>query len=156
MAQDASLSSIKFYKNSSAYINCPVELNRPPSLLVAPSISSIDCGKFECEDSSNFTKFLQKLRDIIADHQANKGVSKHEQFGFFKLVGTLIQNAVCAIVTIFIMFYNLLPLMEGVLYLTRFILDKAIEISESETTIEVIMKERFRYRKRNCNKKIVS
>ena len=56
------------------------------------------------------------------------------------LIKALCQHTYSAGMNIIIMFYNLLPLFDGFVFLLRFILDKMIEICEAETTSDQVIK----------------
>lgn len=80
-------------------------------------------------------------REPLAEYQARKvGLPKDEQYTFAKLITALCQYSYNAGLTIFTMLYGMLPLLDGLLYLTRFILDKIIEITKSESTPQLIVK----------------
>ncbi|KAF2879829.1 hypothetical protein ILUMI_26356 [Ignelater luminosus] len=83
---------------------------------------------------------LESLREPLAEYQEKHGLSKNEQFGFITLMTSLCHHAYNAVITILTMLYNLLPLLEGFLYLARFILDKLIEICRTRETGEKVLK----------------
>lgn len=56
-----------------------------------------------------------------------------------ELIKNLCTHSYDAVLAIFTMLYNLLPFLNGFLYLLRFILDKLIEICKCEKKSEVIL-----------------
>lgn len=54
------------------------------------------------------------------------------------LVKALFTHSYQAVVAIFTMLYNLIPFLDGFLYLLRFVLDKLIEICKCETKSDLI------------------
>lgn len=54
------------------------------------------------------------------------------QYSFVMMVTSLCQHAYKAFVTIFTMLYHLTPLLEGFVYLGRFVLDKLIDICRAD------------------------
>ncbi|XP_044259479.1 uncharacterized protein LOC123007989 [Tribolium madens] len=87
-----------------------------------------------------FVNFLRRVRSPIAIYQEPKGISKSEQYSFIDLVKTLCQQAYMAVLVILTMFYNMLPLFEGFTCIVRFILDKLIDIFETQGTWEKSVK----------------
>lgn len=57
-----------------------------------------------------------------------------------ELCKALFHHSYQAVLTILTMLYNLLPFLDGMLYLVRFILDKLIEICQCHSTGELIFK----------------
>lgn len=51
---------------------------------------------------------------------------------FLTLVTSLCTQAYTAAITIMVMLWNLMPLVEGLIYFVRFLLDKAIDIVRTE------------------------
>lgn len=62
------------------------------------------------------------------------------QCSFVNIVTSLVQRSYNAGVTIVIMLANLFPLLDGFVYLIRFLLDKILEISQTKDRTEVILK----------------
>ncbi|XP_044757301.1 uncharacterized protein LOC123315608 [Coccinella septempunctata] len=80
--------------------------------------------------------YLQKIRDPLADYQEQKGVPREELYSFLSLLTTLCQHSYNAFVVIFAMLYNLSPMMDSILCVLRFLLDKMIEISQTQNLQE--------------------
>ncbi|KAF5278615.1 hypothetical protein FQA39_LY00657 [Lamprigera yunnana] len=113
------------------------EISRPPSLLIG-TCNAI--GSYNYGSCSGFFSILQNVRDTLAEHQEEQGIPKEEQYGFLCLLKSLLQLTLHGFFAISAMFYNLLPLLEGLLYIVRFILDKIIEISETESKLVIAAK----------------
>ncbi|CAH1373807.1 unnamed protein product [Tenebrio molitor] len=85
----------------------------------------------EMPASESFLLFLRRVRSPIANYQEPRGISRVEKYSFTDLVKALCQHAYNATLTILTMLYNLMPLLEGFMYLLRFMLDKLIDIFET-------------------------
>lgn len=55
------------------------------------------------------------------------------------LVKNMCTHSYQAVLAIFTMLYNLIPFLDGFLYLLRFILDKLIQICKSESTTDLVL-----------------
>ncbi|CAH0559622.1 unnamed protein product [Brassicogethes aeneus] len=90
--------------------------------------------------ASGILSTLNVLREPIADYQSSRGIARNETITFMNLITSLISQAYTAGLTILVMLWNLLPLVEGFVYLIRFILDKLIDILETEEPKDKVMK----------------
>ncbi|XP_045465890.1 uncharacterized protein LOC123674834 [Harmonia axyridis] len=80
--------------------------------------------------------YLQRIRQPLADYQEQKGLPREEIYSFLSLLTTLCQHSYNAFVVIFAMLYNLSPMMDSVLCILRFLLDRMIEISQTSNLHE--------------------
>lgn len=125
-------------------------------------IPKISLKKFEQEterigDSTSFSKKTSKthtpksmhdwcimgintIRDPIADIQEKRGISRHQRFTFVDLMSALFNHSYNSCLCIITMIMGLLPLLEGLLNLVRFILDKILEIDECKNIGEKVCK----------------
>ncbi|KAJ8927365.1 hypothetical protein NQ314_020140 [Rhamnusium bicolor] len=83
---------------------------------------------------------LHTLREPIVEYQETRGVPRSEQVAFVALITSLCTQAYTAAITILVMLWNLAPLLDGFVYFARFLLDKLIDILETEDQKEKIMK----------------
>ncbi|KAK9709981.1 hypothetical protein QE152_g26242 [Popillia japonica] len=96
--------------------------------------------QFGGDPQTRFTRFILKVREPVAEYLERHGLPKNSQCSFVNLVTSLVQRAYGAGVTIVIMLANLFPLLDGFVYLLRFLLDKILEISQTKDRTEVILK----------------
>lgn len=83
---------------------------------------------------------LQTVREPIVDYLEARGISRTEYVSLVSLVTSLCTTAYTAAITILVMLWNLSPLMDGIVYFVRFVLDKLIEIFETQDHKEKILK----------------
>ncbi|XP_050300011.1 uncharacterized protein LOC126738627 [Anthonomus grandis grandis] len=79
---------------------------------------------------------LHKLRDPVAEYQETRGVPRDEEITFLNLITSLCSQAYSAAITIMVMVWNLMPLVDGLVYFLRFFLDKIIDIVQTENNID--------------------
>ncbi|VEN35872.1 unnamed protein product [Callosobruchus maculatus] len=89
---------------------------------------------------SQILGMLRTVREPIVDYQENRGVSRTEQISFVTLVTSLCTHAYTAAITILVMLWNLAPLLDGFVYFARFLLDRLIDIVETEDPKDKIVK----------------
>ncbi|XP_030758356.1 uncharacterized protein LOC115884050 isoform X2 [Sitophilus oryzae] len=75
---------------------------------------------------------LHMIREPVVDYQEARGVPRNEEVTFVTLVTSLCTQAYTAAITILVMLWNLMPLVDGLVYFLRFFLDKVIDIVETE------------------------
>jgi len=80
------------------------------------------------------------IREPIADVQEKRGISKSQHFSFIDLMVNIFNLSYNACVAILTMLMGLIPLVEGLLCLIRFILDKILEINDTDGTLEKAIK----------------
>nr|CAI5862894.1 unnamed protein product [Callosobruchus analis] len=90
--------------------------------------------------SSQILGMLRTVREPIVEYQENRGVSRTEQISFVTLVTSLCTHAYTAAITILVMLWNLAPLLDGFVYFARFLLDRLIDIVETEDPKDKIVK----------------
>ncbi|XP_072386979.1 uncharacterized protein [Diabrotica undecimpunctata] len=83
---------------------------------------------------------LRSVRSPIVNYQESRGVPRNEQISFINLITSLCTHAYTAIITILVMLWNLVPLLDGFVYFARFAVDKLINIFETQDSKEKIMK----------------
>ncbi|CAH2014238.1 unnamed protein product [Acanthoscelides obtectus] len=83
---------------------------------------------------------LRTVREPIVDYQENRGLSRTEQISFVTLITSLCTHAYTAAITILVMLWNLAPLLDGFVYFARFMLDRLIDIFETEDPKDKIVK----------------
>ncbi|KAG5875711.1 hypothetical protein JTB14_012409 [Gonioctena quinquepunctata] len=83
---------------------------------------------------------LRSAREPIIVYQETRGVSRNENITFLTLITSLCTNAYTAAITILVMLWNLVPLLDGFVYLARFVMDRLIDIFETQEQKEKIMK----------------
>ncbi|GJQ74080.1 hypothetical protein Trydic_g19002 [Trypoxylus dichotomus] len=96
--------------------------------------------QFGGEPQTKFTRFILKIREPVAEYLERHGLPKNSQCSFINIVTSLVQRAYNAGVTILMMLANLFPLLDGFVYLLRFLLDKTLEICQTKDRTEVILK----------------
>lgn len=77
-----------------------------------------------------------KVRGPVADYQAKNGVPLEQQISFVDLIRMLFVCSQAAVFTILTMLWNLYPLLDGFLYVIRFVLDKTLYVCQGETPTE--------------------
>ncbi|XP_048526513.1 uncharacterized protein LOC109540812 isoform X5 [Dendroctonus ponderosae] len=75
---------------------------------------------------------LHMIREPVVDYQESSSVPRNEEITFLTLVTSFCTQAYTAAITILVMLWNLMPLVDGLIYFIRFLLDKAIDIVETE------------------------
>lgn len=75
---------------------------------------------------------LHMIREPVVDYQESRGVPRNEEITFLTLVTSLCTQAYTAAITILVMLWNLMPLVDGLVYFVRFVLDKLIDIVQTE------------------------
>ncbi|XP_028129410.1 uncharacterized protein LOC114325538 [Diabrotica virgifera virgifera] len=83
---------------------------------------------------------LRSVRSPIVNYQESRGVPRNEQVSFINLITSLCTHAYTAVITILVMLWNLVPLLDGFVYFARFAVDKLINIFETRDSKEKIMK----------------
>nr|CAH7763702.1 unnamed protein product [Callosobruchus chinensis] len=121
------------------------ELNQQGYQVASPTGSSTATGVGMVSQKLRMTQsqilgMLRTVREPIADYQENRGVSRTEQISFVTLVTSLCTHAYTAAITILVMLWNLAPLLDGFVYFARFLLDRLIDIVETEDPKDKIVK----------------
>ncbi|XP_022900533.2 uncharacterized protein [Onthophagus taurus] len=98
------------------------------------------CGAKGGPEQGRFLRLIIRVREPVADYLEKHGLPKNARCSFISLLTSLIQRAYAAGVTILLMLYNLFPLLDGGVYLLRFILDKLLEICQTRDIAEKILK----------------
>ncbi|KAL1491792.1 hypothetical protein ABEB36_012336 [Hypothenemus hampei] len=83
---------------------------------------------------------LNMIREPVVDYQEARGVPRNEEITFLSLVTSLCTQAYTAAITILVMLWNLMPLVDGFVYFVRFVLDKVIDIVQTEDNKERAIK----------------
>ncbi|XP_017768160.1 PREDICTED: uncharacterized protein LOC108556521 isoform X2 [Nicrophorus vespilloides] len=83
---------------------------------------------------------VMTLREPIADIQEKRGISRNQHFSFIDLMTAMFNHTYYACMAIVTMVIGLMPLVEGFLLLVRFVLDKVLEINDTENMCEKIFK----------------
>ncbi|KAB0801703.1 hypothetical protein PPYR_03889 [Photinus pyralis] len=121
----------------------------PPAQLIVPcpvgsNVSHTEdfnvCRPSCSESSHGVLAVVEGGRNVLARYQERRGLSKYEPLNFVCLMGILVRQSYYALAAIFMMILNLLALLQGFLYLTRFIFDKTIDISNADGTATKVYK----------------
>ncbi|XP_066139147.1 uncharacterized protein [Euwallacea fornicatus] len=84
--------------------------------------------------------FDSTARKCYIFYQESRGVPRNKEISFVTLVTSFSTQAYRAISTILVMLPNLIPLVDGIVYFIRFVLDKMIDIMQTEDHKESVIK----------------
>ncbi|XP_060524328.1 uncharacterized protein LOC132700800 isoform X2 [Cylas formicarius] len=77
---------------------------------------------------------LNMIREPVVEYQEARGIPRTEDITFVTLVTSLCSQSYTAAITILVMLWNLMPLVDGFVYFIRFLLDKLIDILQTQDT----------------------